>query len=128
MAKHLGITVEDLAKDILNKSLGDQLCMLRDFYKRKNEEAETVFNPLIDVCNERGDAGNTPTKSRQLLLETKEKTPEEKTKQQKRPRRVSVVRTKRKTQTRKNPIEEGSSKQETRSSPPQNKFTLPQNK
>lgn len=63
IAERLNMTVEELARDVLNRSLGDQLCMLQDFYKSKNQETEAVYQPLLGLSSEELSNYTTPDKS-----------------------------------------------------------------
>ncbi|XP_057367725.1 uncharacterized protein LOC130688724 [Daphnia carinata] len=63
IAEHLNMTVEELARGVLNKSLGDQLCMLRDFYKSKNQESEVIYQPLLKLSSEEISNSKTTDKS-----------------------------------------------------------------
>lgn len=63
IAERLNMTVEELARDVLNRSLGDQLCMLQDFYKNKNQETEAVYQPLLGLSSEELSNYTTPDKS-----------------------------------------------------------------
>lgn len=70
IAKRLNVTVEELGKDVLNQSLGDQLCMLRDFYKNQNPETEAVYEPLVELCSKE----ETTPKSAEKVQTKKRKT------------------------------------------------------
>jgi hypothetical protein len=43
------MSVEELARGVINKSVGDQLMMLKDFYKSKFQETEAIYQPLLEV-------------------------------------------------------------------------------
>ncbi len=62
IAKRLNVTVEELGKDVLSQSLGDQLCMLRDFYKNQNPETEAVYEPLVELCSKEEDTRKSAEK------------------------------------------------------------------
>lgn len=50
IAEALDLSLEELAKNVLEKSVQDQLCMLQDFYKSKNNETLTIYDQLIQPC------------------------------------------------------------------------------
>ena len=43
------MSFEELARGVINKSVGDQLMMLKDFYKSKFQETEAIYQPLLEV-------------------------------------------------------------------------------
>ncbi|KAI9562730.1 hypothetical protein GHT06_010184 [Daphnia sinensis] len=71
IAEHLNMTVEELARGVLNKSIGDQLRMLQDYYKSKNQETEAVYQPLLKLSYEEK---STPDKSQKKHKEANNKT------------------------------------------------------
>jgi hypothetical protein len=76
IAEHLNMNVEELARGVLNKSIGDQLAMLKDFYKSKFQETETIYQPLIDLysANKFGNE-ESPEKSPPKKRKTNEPVP-----------------------------------------------------
>lgn len=69
------MTVEELAKGVLDKSLGDQLCMLRDFYKSQNQETDVIYQPLLELSSAEVDSGRISDKTPKKKSKT-DKTPE----------------------------------------------------
>ncbi len=43
------MSVEELARGVLDKSVGDQLTMLKDFYKSKFQETDAIYQPLLEL-------------------------------------------------------------------------------
>jgi len=61
IAEHLNMSVEELATSVLNKSVGDQLTMLKDFYKSKFQETDAVYEPLLELYSSKEEKNEGPS-------------------------------------------------------------------